>query len=77
MTLQRERVKSSVIESLGYDTERHTLEVEFRTGRIYQYFMVPPDLHRRLMNAKSIGGFFNRRLRDVYRCDEVTKGRIG
>ena len=66
-------MKSSVIESLGYDSDSRVLEVEFRTGRIYHYFQVPPDLYRDLLKAESIGEFFNRNIRSDYRCDEVTQ----
>jgi len=73
LKLRREQVKSSVIESIGYDADTRVLEVEFRTGRVYQYFAVPPALHRDLLKAESIGEFFNRNIRSDYRCDEVTK----
>lgn len=63
---------SSVIESLGYDPGTQVLEVEFRTGRVYQYFGVPPTLYGLLRNAGSLGEFFNRTIRSDYRCEEVT-----
>jgi hypothetical protein len=73
LRLLRERVTSSVIESIGYDDVTNMLEVEFRTGRVYQYLDVPPDLYRDLMNAESIGEFFNRTIR-TYPYNDVTEG---
>lgn len=71
MTLDRKRVKSSVIESIGYDANTRVLEVKFHTGRIYQYFMVPAHLHYDLLNADSIGEFFNREIRPNHQYNEV------
>ncbi len=68
----RTRVKSSVIESLGYDRATHVLEVEFRSGRIYHYFLVPRATYEALSEAESIGEYFNKNVRPVYPCREVT-----
>lgn len=71
--MRREPVDSSVIKTLGYNDATHLLEVEFQTGRIYQYFLVPSAVHTALMRAKSIGEYFNHRIRNRYRYVEVTK----
>ena len=71
MTMLRTPVTSSVIASVGYDSASSTLEVEFRTRRVYQYFRVPPAVHDALMRAQSIGEYFNRRIRNRYRSVEV------
>jgi hypothetical protein len=70
--MRRNAVKSSVIASLGYDRETNVLEVEFHTGRVYQYFLIPPTVYEALKRAESIGAYFNRHIRDRYRCVEVT-----
>jgi hypothetical protein len=43
------------------------LEVEFETGGVYQYFEVPPDVHRNLLAAESLGRYFVEQVRDSYR----------
>ena len=69
--MHRTPVTSSVIASLGYDPDAKILEVEFRTGRIYQYFPVPPSVHQALLNAESRGRYFNEQIREHYSYREV------
>jgi KTSC domain len=71
--MRRSAVNSSVIRALGYDERDHVLEVEFRTGRVYQYFGVPPSLYSDLLNAASLGEFYNRQIRNEYRFVEITR----
>ena len=66
-----EDVESSVLARIGYDSSLRILQVEFRSGRVYQYFDVPSDVHEALRSAESIGGYFNREIRDKYRTAEV------
>ncbi|MGH9420404.1 MAG: KTSC domain-containing protein [Thermoanaerobaculia bacterium] len=55
-----------MIKSIGHDGKTNVLEVEFRTGRIYQYFLVPQSVYRELIHAKSIGEYFNTEIRGSY-----------
>lgn len=59
-------VKSSNIESIGYDVETKTLAVKFISGREYHYHDVDPRLHTELMAAPSIGKFFGEHIRDKH-----------
>jgi len=55
---------SSSIASITYDPDDGLLEIEFRrTGHIYDYFGVPRDIYRALMDAESKGTFVNRVLK--------------
>ena len=72
--MRRVHVKSASLRSVGYDPERHTLEVEFRQGRVYRYLGVPAAAHSRLVNASSIGAYFNRHIKPAYRCMRVMPG---
>ena len=58
--MKRVAVSSSSVASIGYDPVAAVLEIEFQNGRIYQYFHVPPQAHRLLLQADSIGEFVNR-----------------
>ncbi len=69
--MYRARVVSSVIAALGYDPNQSVLEVEFRSGRIYQYFLVPRSAYEELRGAQSIGEFFNREIRTRYPCRKL------
>jgi hypothetical protein len=69
--MQRERVSSRSIASVGYDADAKTLEVEFHSGRLYQYIGVPPLVHDELVHADSIGAYFNANIRPIYPYLEV------
>lgn len=64
--MQRKHVTSSAISSVGYDEGSSTLEVEFQSGAVYDYFDVPPRIYRALLKASSKGRFLSRRIRDRY-----------
>jgi hypothetical protein len=70
--MPRQPVRSSNIASIGYDAGSSTLEVEFVTGAVYQYYNVPKSVYEGLMNAKSHGSYFARYVKDAdYRYKEV------
>jgi hypothetical protein len=60
--MNRTTVKSSFIQSIGYNAETRILEVEFKQGRVYQYFDVPKETYDNVMSAhergESIGKMF-------------------
>ncbi|MCJ7668218.1 MAG: KTSC domain-containing protein [Anaerolineae bacterium] len=63
----RQPVSSTDIRSIGYDPESQTLEVEFHSGGVYQYFGVPASVYSGLMSASSHGKYFHRHVKNVYR----------
>jgi len=69
--MERKRVSASNIRSVGYDSASQTLEVEFSSGAIYQYSRVSPEMHRKLMNAPSIGSFFKDNIEEEYSAHRV------
>lgn len=69
--MEREPVSSSNLLSIGYDSESETLEVEFKTGTVYQYYNVPDFMHERLMAADSVGKFFNAEIKNAYPFERV------
>ena len=72
--MERIPVQSSDIRSVGYDSKTETLEVEFVSKSIYQYFRVPEDVYEGLMNASSKGGYFAKAIKDnrYYGCNQVS-----
>jgi len=62
---------STVIAGFEYEPELARLTVTFTTGRVYQYFMVPPDVAASFRGAFSKGTFFNAKIRDRFTCREV------
>ncbi|MYA59628.1 MAG: KTSC domain-containing protein [Chloroflexi bacterium] len=64
--MQRYSVASSNLASVGYDTPTQTLEVEFLSGSVYQYYNVPENIYEQLMHAGSKGRFFHQYIRNAY-----------
>lgn len=57
--MNRDRVSSSNLASIGYDASQNILEIEFHSGGIYQYFNVPERVYSGLMAASSHGSYFD------------------
>jgi len=68
--MERRRVVSSNLVSVGYDDQNSTLEIEFGSG-VYDYFGVPNDVYSGLMRADSHGKYFHRNIRDKYPYNKV------
>lgn len=64
--MKRIEVESSMIRSVGYEADSRTLEIEFNSGGIYQYFNMPPEEYEGLMKAESHGRYFLAHIRDAY-----------
>ncbi|MPN57190.1 hypothetical protein SDC9_204884 [bioreactor metagenome] len=69
--MNRTYVSSSDLRSVGYDGASMTLEIEFNSGGIYQYFNVPESIYNGLMNAPSHGKYFHQHIKDVYRFNRI------
>jgi hypothetical protein len=61
--MKRQPVKSTNVKSVGYDAEEKVLEVEFRSGGVYQYAGVQPEMYADLLEAESIGRFVSQVVR--------------
>jgi hypothetical protein len=55
------------VAEIGYDNTSRTLEVQFKTGTVYQYFDVPQQVYNELIHASSIGGYINANLKGHFR----------
>ena len=64
--MERKKVSSSQIRSVGYDAGGQTLEVELTDGSIWQYSRVPSEVHRRLMAAPSIVSYYRDNIEEEY-----------
>jgi hypothetical protein len=64
--MERVRLESSVIRSVGYRPETAELEIEFTSGDLYRYFAVPPSVYRGLLDSESAGRFLQQNIRDEY-----------
>lgn len=69
--MEREYVQSSMIKSFGFDSLSSTLEVEFNSGAVWQYFDVSESTYYEMKSAESCGKFFNANIRDQYTESQV------
>ena len=64
---------STVIRRFVYDPAEQALWIEFVTGRRYVYEQVPEGVANAFRSAFSKGAYFNTRIRDRFKCREVTR----
>lgn len=69
--MNRVRVISSNLKSVGYDNETATLEIEFLNSGVYRYFGVPAETHARLMISASKGKFFDQHIKPRFRYQKA------
>lgn len=48
-----------------------TLEIEFKSGAIYQYFDVSESEYKNLISAESIGTYLNQKIKNSYRYARI------
>ena len=71
-SVKMQRVDSSAISELGYSKEHSVLLIRFlESGQLYAYYDVPESVYRSLKSAKSIGGYFNERVKGQYEYKRV------
>jgi hypothetical protein len=69
--MERKRVNSSRIRSIGYDERNQLLEVELSNGDVYQYTRVSPEIHRRFMAAPNPTSYFDDKIAEEYTARRV------
>jgi len=69
--MNRIPVDSSNISSIGFDEDSNTLEVEFRSGAIYQYFDVPLAVYQDFLDSPSKGQYYAQHIKGYYRFVKV------
>jgi len=70
----RKEVVSSFIKSIGHNGD--TLEVEFKSGKVYEYFPVISMIYDDFMKADSKSKFFRARIVDSYTEREVSQRKL-
>ncbi len=69
--LDRQRIDSSSIKSVGYDPDAEILEIEFRNGGVYQYLDVPKRVYEDVINASSAGRYHTVYIKDEFRFRRI------
>lgn len=57
---------SSALLGFAYDPDRRLLQVRFRTGDLYLYHSVPPEVVEAITLAPSQGQYFNLTIRNQF-----------
>jgi hypothetical protein len=71
LRMQRKRVNSSKVRSVGYDEKNRTLEVEMSNGQVFQYVGVYPEVYRQFMAAPNPTTFFDDKIEEEYSARRV------
>jgi len=64
-------VHSSLLRFVYYNPKTRTLHLLFQSNRYYIYKDVSYYTYRRLMTSESKGQFFNSRIRDKYKYEQI------
>lgn len=70
--MDRKNIESSMIRSIGYDASNSTLEIEFNSGAVWQYFDFPESSWYEFESTESQGKFFHREIQNQY-----SESRVG
>jgi hypothetical protein len=65
-------LESKSLATVRYDPAVRQLEVAFRTGKRYLYFLVPSHYYQRLLQAESKGAYFNRHIRNRFPYQQLS-----
>lgn len=69
--MERKRVNSSKIRTVGYDSKSQLLEVEFTDSKLVQYRGVSPEVHRQFMSAPSPTSFFEDKIDESFPSNRI------
>jgi KTSC domain len=70
--MERSLLASSSVASAGHDEVTLVLEIEFTSGRIYQFEEVPRGVYEWLVRTPNKGAYVARMINNVYRYKDVT-----
>jgi lysyl-tRNA synthetase, class II len=55
----------------AYDPEARILQIEWRSGHVYDYAEVPERVYRALKASRSAGHYFNKQIRDRFTYQRI------
>lgn len=71
--MERLELDSSALAWVRYVREQRVLQVGLRTGRVYYYFDVPPEIYSELLAAESKGRYYNHHIRNEFEFNEIRR----
>lgn len=69
--MNRAIIESTMIRSIGFDAGSSTLEIEFNSGAIWQYYDFPESIWYEFEGADSQGKFFHREIKNQYSESQI------
>jgi hypothetical protein len=69
--MQRKEISSTMIRSIGHDSDNSVLEIEFLNGAVWQYYDFPESEWYSFDSAESHGKYFHRSIKGHYREGQV------
>lgn len=69
--MERKRINSAKIRSVGYDERNQVLEIEFTNGQVLQYLRVSHETHRRLVASPNAAAYFEDNIAEDYTSRRV------
>ena len=69
--MERKNIESSMILSIGFESDSSTLEIEFKSRVIWQYYDFPESLWYEFDGSESQGKFFHREIKGQYSESQV------
>lgn len=70
--MERIRIKSGTLRSIGYDESEQILEIDFHHGGIYRYFGVSKKVYDGLMRSESsYVKYHDRYIKNRYRHEKI------
>ena len=64
--MERKRLNSSKLRSVGYDERAQVLEIEFTSGQVLQYLRVSHETYRRLVASPNPAAYFEDNIAEDY-----------
>ena len=69
MTIKMNSVQSTSISEIGY--KRRTMNVQFNSGKVYEFKKVPRATFDQFTSSISKGKFFNETIKESFPCVEL------
>lgn len=70
--MDRHKVTSSNIESIGYEDKKNLLEVIFKSRAVYLYSNVPETVFKEFLSSQSKGTYFQKNIKDKYPTQRIS-----
>lgn len=74
MAFTMQPVKSTQVESIGYDATTKKLRVKFARGSMYEYSDVPAETFTQMANAESVGKYFGANIKGKFGFEKLPEG---